>query len=501
MKHYDCLFIGTGSANIILEKALALGLSCAQVERDSFGGTCLNRGCITTKVLTTTADRLLEIKEAEHLGISAKDVSFDFEKIMSRVKHKISHNVELKEFYLNQENLDVYQGTAHFVHDKVIVVTLNNGELTEEITADNIYIGAGGRTLIPKMEGIETIDYLTPERFFKNLPKQPYKSLIVVGGGAIGLEFAHIFNAFGTEVTLVQHNVYLAPKADREVSLALRRTYEKRGISVYCNKRTLKIERTEGQIHLTIEDRETNEITILTADDILIAPGIVPNTDLLEIENTNIATDAKGWIKTNEYLETSVSGVYAFGDINGLAQLRHKANYEADILAHNLKEDAKNWRFANYENTPAVIFSNPEVSSVGLTEDKAKEKGYRVVIAKQGYGQTAKGYALGYEPESKSDAFAKLIIDKDSNTILGFHAIGYLSSTLLQPYVNLLGAGELAHPILNESIASDEVRKLREENKRPYLSPKNAQTVRETMVAHPSLQEVGIWTYYYRDDQ
>lgn len=502
MKHYDCLFIGTGSGNIILEKALALGLNCAQVEKSSFGGTCLNRGCIPTKVLTTTADRLLEIKEAETLGISVDNLSFDFEKIISRVKHQISQNTALREFYLNEKNLDVYEGTAEFTSDKVIQVRLNNGKLIENISADKIYIGAGGRTKIPPMQGIEKINYLTSESFFTSaMPTSPYKSLIVVGGGAIGCEFAHIFSALDTEVTLVQHNVYLAPKADHEVSEALKRAYEKRGIKVFCNQRTPKIEKIDGKIHLTIENRTTGRKNLIVADEILIAPGIKPNTDWLKLENTSIKMDERGWIQTNEYLETSVENVYAFGDINGLAQLRHKANYEADILAHNLANPPEQWRFASYDNVPAVIFSNPEVSSVGLSEEEAKNRGFDVVIAKNTYADSAKGFALGYDEESKEEAFAKLIIDKKTNHILGFHAIGFFSSTLLQPFVNLLGAGELSNEIRFEAIASDTTKALRKSRQAPKLDPHNAQTVRETMVAHPSLQEVGIWTYYHRDDE
>lgn len=502
MKHYDCLFIGTGSGNIILEKALSLGLRCAQIEKGSFGGTCLNRGCIPTKVLTTAADRLIEMKEAENLGLYAKEICFDFEKITSRVKEQISQNIDLREFYLNEKNLDVYEGLAEFKSDKVLNVRLNDGTIVENLTADKIYIGAGGRTKVPEMEGIEKVPYLTSETFFDTLlPKAPYKSLIVIGGGAIGLEFAHIFNAFGTDVTLVQHNVYLAPKADREVSLALKKAYEKRGIAVFTNKRTPKIDYIDNKVHLTIEDRTTGSKEVIIADEIMIAPGIKPNTDWLKLENTAIATDERGWIKTNEYLETSVENVFAFGDINGLFQLRHKANYEADILAHNLANPPEKWRFASYDNVPAVIFSNPEVSSVGLSEADAKDLGYDVVIAKNTYAETAKGFALGYGRESKDEAFAKLIIDKKTNKMLGFHAIGFFSSTLLQPFVNLLGAGELSNETRFEEIASPVVKTLRKTRKPPKLDPKNAQTVRETMVAHPSLQEIGIWTYYHRDDE
>jgi len=502
MKHYDCIFIGTGSANIILEEALKLGLSCAQIEKDKFGGTCLNRGCIPTKVLTTAADALLEINRMQKIGIQAELKGFDWELITSRVKYQINQNIELRKFYKQTKNLDVYEGIARFINDRIIEININNSDERVKITADKIYIGAGGRTNIPKIEGIENIDYLTPESIFLNkFPEKPYESLLIIGGGAIGCEFAHIFNAFGTKVTLVQHNVRLLPKVDHELSSALFLAYKNRDIQIFLNKRTPKVQKIGSKIILTIEDRTSNQRDVIQADNILIVPGIIPNTDLLNLKDTTIVTDEKGWIKTNEFLETSAKDIFAFGDINGEAQFRHKANYEADILAHNLSKPYKEWRFANYDNVPSVIFSNPEVSSVGLSENEAKNKGYDIVIAKNKYSQTAKGFALGYDDsDSSSEAFAKLIIDKNSNHILGFHAVGHYSSTLLQPFVNLLGAGDLVHQVINPSIESENSKIARNSIKSRYLNPKNAQTVRETMVAHPSLQEIGIWTYYHRDD-
>ncbi len=503
MKYYDCIFIGSGSANIILEEALKLGLKCAQIEKDKFGGTCLNRGCIPTKVLTTAADALLEVNRMKKIGIQAELKGFDWRLISSRVKHQINQNIELRKFYKQTKNLDVYEGIARFINDKVIEVHMNDSNRSVQVTADKIYIGAGGRTNIPKMDGIENIDYLTSESIFLDkFPENPYDSLIIVGGGAIGCEFAHIFNAFGTNVTLVQHNVRLLPKIDDEISDTLLSAYQNRGIQVFLNKRTQKVQKIDNKIVLTIEDRASNKRDIIQADNILIAPGIIPNTDLLNIKNTSITIDEKGWIQTNEFLETSVKDVFAFGDINGEAQFRHKANYEADILAHNLSRSHKEWRFANYDNVPAVVFSNPEVSSVGLTEKEARNKGFNIVIAKNKYNQTAKGFALGYDDSTSSnDAFAKLIINKDSNYILGFHAIGHYSSTLLQPFVNLLGAGVLVHQVIHPFIETENSKIARDSIKSRYLDPKNAQTIRETMVAHPSLQEVGIWTYYHRDDQ
>lgn len=499
MKHYDMIVIGTGSGNIILEAAQLAGKKCAQIERGKFGGTCLTRGCIPTKVLVTAADRLYEIREADALGIHSENISFDWQKISQRVWKKIDESIELRQFYLDNPQTDVYEGTAHFIDNETIEVHYPDGTKSEPMRADKIFIGTGGKTKLPAMDGLESVDYLTSESFFgEKYPDTPYKDIIVVGGGAIGCEFAHIFRAFGARVQLVQHNVRLLPKADEAVSAACLKNLEEDGITVYFNKETPKVRQENGCIILTMEDRATGDFSDIEAAHLLICPGIIPATDGLGLENTDISLDPRGWIRTNEFLETSVKNIYAFGDINGRQQFRHKANYEADILAYNhyKSTSATDKRWARYDLVPAVTFTHPEVADVGMTEKEALQAGYHVKIAINPYAATAKGYALGYLPESNQKAFAKLIIDADTNDILGFHAIGPFASTLIQPFLTLMNTGDTALVPLNEDIASVETQKLRAQNIHRVLPTGNEKTIRETMVPHPSLSEVGIWTYY-----
>ncbi len=502
MKTYDVIVIGTGAGNIIIEEAMKKGLKCAQIEKGKFGGTCLTRGCIPTKVMVSAADMIREIDEAKKIGIKTSKSEVDWNVLSERVWNKIDESNDLKNFYLKGENLEVYEGTAYFLEDKVIQVALNTGGKSEPITADKIFINAGGRTKVQKIEGLEETGYLTSETFFgEKYPRKPYENIIIMGGGPIGTEFAHVFSAFGTKVTLVQHNVRLLPKEEESISHVIKQYMEKFGVEVHLNQEPLSVRMENGKKILKMEERTTGEVKEVFADEILLASGIVPNSDLLHLENTSIQMDKRGWILTNEFLETSVEGVWALGDINGKQQFRHKANYEADILAHNLFMDKQpeEFRWANYELVPAVTFCYPQVAHIGLTEKEAEQRGYELSIGINHYYETAKGYGLGFEQKDELDAYAKLITDAKTGKMLGMHIVGPQASVLIQSYLNLMNAGlQTIHPI-NEEIGSAVTKDLRMKKLQRNLEPSKLSTVRETMVPHPTLSEVSVWTYYHMD--
>ena len=503
MRNYDVIIIGTGAANIVADAASRQGLSIAIVEKGRFGGTCLNRGCIPTKIMVTAADMLREITEASRIGIQTDNTHIDWQLMSRRLWHKIDESDAVRNYYAAMDNIDIFQGTASFIDKKTVTIALKNGT-SEEITADKIILGVGARTKVPHLPGLEEAGYITSESLFGDkYPQEPYKSLIVVGGGPIGCEFSHVFDAAGTSVTIVQHNVRLLPKEDEDISAQLLSEFRRFGIVVELNKDTTSVRTENGLKILSFRDRTTGEEGEVAAEEILIAPGIEPVTDWLSLENTDVTTDKRGYITTNEFLETSAAGIWALGDVNGLAPFRHKANYEAEIIAHNIFSGnvPENWRWARYDVVPAVTYTYPQAAHVGMTEKQARDAGFDVKIGLNHYSNSAKGYAMGYEAEAPDDGLVKLVVDGKTETILGIHIIGPQASILIQPYVNLMSAGKESIVPLHEEISSPDVAKLRAENYTRYLDPHSVMTVSESMTPHPALSEVAMWTRYYYEQK
>nr|WP_241635445.1 FAD-dependent oxidoreductase [Fusobacterium gastrosuis] len=514
MKKYDVIVIGTGAGNIVTDAALDSGLKVAQIEKGKFGGTCLTRGCIPTKVMVTVADFIRENEKVKEIGIETEKVRVNWDTITERVWSKIDESKEILEEYKREENLDVYEGTGFFIKDKVLQVRYNKGGLSEEITADKIIIAAGARSRrIDNIEGTKEVGYITSEDFFgEKFPKKPYKSLIIIGGGAIGTEFAHFFSSLGTKVTLVQSRDRLIPRSDRAVSEQLGKMFSKFGVDLRFNSELKKVSLKNSKKSLIIKNKLSGIEEEIEAEEILVAAGVIPNSDLLELANTNIALDTSGWIRTNEFLETSVDGVYAIGDINGHGQLRHKANYEADIIVNNLfpaalppgqVEEGKepDRRFARFDIIPAVIYTYPQVAQVGLTEEearkKAEEKNWDIKVGYNYYSSTAKGYALGYNEDEIDDGFIKVIIDVRSKKILGAHIIGKEASLLIQPYATMLTSGEIEHVIFEPEIGTELTMRMRTKKYSRYLDPQKVTSITESITAHPALTEVAMWTQYF----
>lgn len=499
MKHYDVIVIGTGAANIVTDAALLQGLSIAIIERGRFGGTCLNRGCIPTKVMVTAANTIREMSDALHIGVYADNIHLDWDVLSERLWHKVNESFGIKPYYESYHNIDIYEGTASFIDKKAVRVALNSGGAVE-LDGEKIFIGTGGRTKIPNFPGLADVGYITSETFFgPAYPEAPYESLIILGGGPIGCEFAHAFDAAGTRVTIVQHNVRLLPKEDEAVSAFLLKQFQTYGIDVRLNQDTISVVKEGNKKVLTIRNRTTGEEQTVRAEEILVAPGIVPMTDLLHLEHTDVQTDSRGYILTNEFLETTAPGIWALGDVNGEAPFRHKANYEAEILAHNLFSGRRpeQWRWAQYDVVPAVTYTYPEAAHVGLTEAQALKAGYTVETAINHYSASAKGYALGYEPGNDNDGFIKLVIDSQTKHVLGAHIIGKEASILIQPFINLLNCGLHTLQPIHPEFGSKTAQTLRELPLTRNLDPKSVYTISETMTPHPSLSEVTMWTRYY----
>ncbi len=467
--HVDLAVIGSGAGLIVLEAALKKGLTCALIEKDKFGGTCLNRGCIPTKMLVYPADLVREAQRGERLGVSFPKPDIDWGRISQRVWQQIDANIELRQGYLNTPNLLVLEGTGAFVDKHTLRVELNQGGTTT-LTADTILVAAGGRSVLPPIQGLQEADCLTYENFFGDrYPKQVYSSLAIIGGGVIGVEFAHIFSSLGSKVTVIGRAPQLLRGEEEESARLVQSQLKENGVSLLLGHEAVRIEKRDGIKRVISRCMETGVETAVEAQEVLIASGTRPNSDLVQAENAGIALDSHGGILLNEYLQTNVPHIYALGDITGKMLFRHKANYEAQLLADNLYLD-KPLRKADYTAVPMAAFTAPQLASVGLTEKQAQEQGIPYQVLRNSYGSIAAGFSMGYSAKEQDAGFIKVLVG-ENDKLLGVHVAGYQAAALIQPYVYLMNAYSGAR----------------------YGSA--IRLIQQSMTIHPSLSELTAWAF------
>lgn len=449
MKDYDLIVIGTGAGMNVAARARENSLRVAIVEDGPLGGTCLNRGCIPSKILIEPANIVREIEDAERIGVFAKVERMDFQLVRKRMWEMVLHDRQSMERGVAQdEGIDFFHVLGRFVGPKV----LQAGD--EQVTAPKIVIACGVRTAVPEVPGLEEAGYLTHETVFdvQGTPKR----LIILGGGYKACEFAHFFTAFGTEVTIIGHNPVLLPREEPEVSeLMLRKMSELCDVKV--NQEVTGVVKEGSAKSVLFRDRATGQTGRAEADEILVTTGVRSNADRLQVSATGVATDAKGYIAVNEYLETNVPGIWALGDIIGRNMFRHTANYESDVVWYNAFGKAK--VKLDEHAVPHAVFAYPEVGSVGMTEAEAKQKGIRYFVGRSRYIDCAKGFAMGEE-----DGFVKVLIDARTGRIIGGHVAGPHASILIQPLVYLMNAGDQTlnplarsqtiHPALSECVVN-----------------------------------------------
>lgn len=485
MKQYDLVVIGSGAGMMVSQAARQAGAKCALIEEKKIGGTCLNRGCIPSKVLVHPADLVREAEQAERSGVKLKVEQVSWPRISKRMWNRININSQLEQSLRDNPDVDLYKSHAVFIDPHTLELTDENHQ-TFQIKADRILIAAGARTSIPPVPGLETIDTVTSETFFGHaFPQNPYKDLIIMGGGAVGCEFAHIMSAMGTRVTLVEMAPRLLMNEEPEISQMLEQQMIRFGVRVLTGHTVEKAEMADGEKALTVRN-EQGETKVINAEAILLATGVRSNADGLNLEKSGVKTDQKGWIVTNEYLETSVPHIFALGDINGKFQFRHKANYEADVLIHNLFSGSEERRQAQYNTVPWAVFTWPQIAHVGMTESQALETGKRIKVGKNYYSMTAGGYALGYEPGDPDDGFVKLIAD-ESSKILGVHIVGPHASILIQSFVYLMNAGFTCQS------GKDQLPIPGQSGARFCLEADSIEAIDQSMVIHPALSEVAAW--------
>lgn len=337
MKNYDLVVVGSGAGLMVLEAALEQGMSCAIVEKDKFGGTCLTKGCIPSKMLVYPADLIREAQAAKRVGLDFSPPAVDWTRISDRMWEQISHNESIEKRLRETDGLTVYKGIGKFIDKNTMRVTYNDGGTSDIFTAKRYILAAGARTNVPNIDGLSATGFVTSESFFGDkFPNTPWKSLLIVGGGPISAEFAHIFSAVGTKVTVLQSGERLLNAEEEEVSEFVKTQFENNGISVITNASVRSAGRSGQEKTLVYMDKVTEKENLVSGEEIFIATGVRSNGDSLNLEQAGVDVDPRGYIVTNDYLETSQNNIWAIGDINGKYQFRHKANYEASILIHNM---------------------------------------------------------------------------------------------------------------------------------------------------------------------
>ncbi len=451
MKKYDLISIGTGSAMTVVEAMIQENpkLRVAVIDKDEPGGICLTRGCIPSKLLLYPAELVRTVEKARTFGIDLEIKNVDFNHVMERMRNIIHGDInKVRQGLSHSKNVDYYPEAAEFVAP----YTLKVGD--ETITAKMIILGTGSKPAVPPIKGIEETGYLTSDTIL-NITELP-KSIIIVGGGYIAAEYSHFLSSMGARVTVIGRNPQFIPEEEPEVSALAQRELGNH-VTIYVNHEVRETKVTsEGKKRVVAVNRETGKKLEVTTDELLIATGRAPLSDVLHPEKGGIKTDRHGWIIVDEHLETSQPNIWALGDANGKYPFKHVANYEAAIVYHNavLKRNVK----VDYHAVPHAVFTYPEIAAVGIGEKEAIEK-YgedKLLIGFYRYEDTAKGEAM-----DAKDYFVKVIVERGAMKILGAHIIGPYASVLIHEII----------PIM-------------------YTQEQSTKSIRDSMHIHPALSEV-----------
>ncbi|WP_075936196.1 dihydrolipoyl dehydrogenase [Halosegnis longus] len=434
MDDVDFLVIGSGSGLDVANAAASRGQSVAVVEKGPMGGTCLNRGCIPSKQLLYHAEVMETIEEAGEFGIDAAVEDVAFADIVREVNEDVSGDSEsIRRGLESSARHTVYDGEGRFVDDRTVEV-VDGPDAGATVRAETVLVAAGTRPSVPDIDGLDEVSYLTSTEALQLTT--PPEELVIVGGGYIAAELGHFFETFGSDVTIVGRRPNLLPEADEEVAAAFTDRYADR-FTLHTGHAATRVTETETGIELDARPYEYGDdgagvhgdpVTV-TGDELLVAAGRTPNTDTLNLDATGVETDDRGYVETDEYLQTDAEGVWALGDIVGEYLLKHSANHEAKAVVRNLFGDDP--EPVAYDAMPFAVFASPEVAGVGATE--ADLDGDYAVRTYE-YGDTARGDAM------HADGFVKVIIDLEG-AILGCHIIGPEASNLIQEVVVAMTAG------------------------------------------------------------
>jgi mycothione reductase len=448
VRHFDLCIIGTGSGNSIIDERFDQ-LNVALVEMGTFGGTCLNVGCIPSKMFVHPADLAASTVEATRLGVDLGLQGVHWLQIRDRIFDRIDPMAAKGRGHRQRsDNVTVFDARARFVGPRELDVSA-----ADTITADRVVIAAGSRPVVPDLAGLDSVDFQTSDTVMR-LPELP-RSMIIIGGGYVSAEFAHIFSAFGTSVAVLSRSEVLLRREDADVA---KRFTELLGRRVDVRLETIVelVEPTpDGRVRVHFSGPE-GASEDLEAEVLLIATGRAPNGDTLDLSRGGIKVTDDGLIIVDDFQRTSAEGVFALGDVCSQEQLKHVANKDARVVQHNLLYP-DSMITSDRRFVPRAVFSMPQVASVGLTEAQAEEQGIDYVVSRQDYGETAFGWAM-----EDTDHFVKIVADARSKIILGAHLVGPQASSLIQPLIQAMSFEQPApqvargqywiHPAMTEVI-------------------------------------------------
>ncbi|AIE60662.1 dihydrolipoyl dehydrogenase [Bacillus methanolicus] len=420
-QEYDLVILGGGTGGYVAAiRASQLGLKTAVIEKGKLGGTCLHKGCIPSKALLRSAEVFATAKRGEEFGVMAHEVSLNFGKVQERKNKIVDQLHKGVQHLMKQGKIDVYEGTGRILGPSIfspmpgtISVEMNSGEENEMLIPKNVIIATGSRPrtlpgLEPDNEFVMTSDEALA---MESLPK----SIIIVGGGVIGIEWASMLSDFGVDVTVIEYADRIIPTEDKEISKEMQRLMKKKGVNTVTSAKVLPetLQKGDGVI---ISAEIKGEAKEFKAEKILVSVGRQANIEGIGLENTDIQIE-KGYIAVNEYFQTKESHIYAIGDCIGGLQLAHVASHEGIVAVEHIA--GQNPSPIDYSHVSKCIYSNPEAASIGLTEDEAKEKGYKIKVGKFSFRAIGKALVLG-----ESDGFVKIVANEETDDILGVHMIG-----------------------------------------------------------------------------
>lgn len=451
MSDYDVIVIGAGPGGYVAAiRASQLGLKTAIVEKEYMGGVCLNVGCIPSKSLLKNADVAYTLrKRGKEFGFKFDNLELDFSAAVKRSRQVSNRLTKGVGFLMTKNNIEVLMGTAKLIAKNRVQVTAEDGS-SQELQAKNIILSTGAYSAsIPGVEvdGKRILSY--KEAILQN--EQP-QSVVIIGAGAIGVEFATIWNSYGTEVTIVEMLPRLVPLEDEEVGQELGKAFKKQGVKILTGHRVQKVETTNTGVRVTVSDDSGEKV--LEADQALMAIGFRPNSTGLGLEEIGVETDSRGFVKIDDRMATNVPGVWAIGDVTGKLLLAHVASTQGMVCAENIA--GVETVTLDYRMMPRATYCHPQVASFGLTEAQASQEGYEVKVGRFPFQPNGKALGLG-----ENTGFIKIISDAKYGEILGAHMIGPEVSELL-PELTLAHTMELtaaeisrnvhAHPTLSEAI-------------------------------------------------